>query len=101
MFVRALNDGNEQFSMTDNLIADLWVLTLQANSNDPDKTPDNHPQREASLAAQREEHAQRLKAKFDERKRHYAERRRLQAKRQGDAKGKRASRPQRILGMRP
>ena len=95
MFVRALNDGNEQFSMTDNLIADLWVLTLQANSNDPDKTPDDHPQREAALATQRQEHAQRLKSKFDERKRHYAERRRLQVEGQSGAKGRKTSRPQR------
>ena len=74
MFARKLHNGNVPWSTTDNLLADLWVLTLQAHTNDPDKTPDDHPARYALGEAERLERQQQLRAKFEARKAEYARR---------------------------
>ena len=60
MFVRRMNHDRVPWSITDNLIADLWLVTVRANS-DAENVPDDydHPVRYAM-------------AKFEERKRRYA-----------------------------
>ena len=72
LLARALNHNQVPWSTTDHLLADLWVLTLQAHSNDPDNTPEDHPVRHALGEPERQERQKELRAKFEERKKKYA-----------------------------
>lgn len=71
LLVRVLN-GGEPFTLTDNLIADLWVSTTKANAKDPKKIKD-HPVRAEmqakAVARARSERAAQLRAEYEERKR--------------------------------
>ncbi|HNP58109.1 MAG TPA: hypothetical protein PKG94_14285 [Gordonia sp. (in: high G+C Gram-positive bacteria)] len=73
MFVRRMNHDRVPWSITDNLIADLWLVTVRANS-DPEDVPDDydHPVRYAMGEPERVERQRELRAKFEERKRRYA-----------------------------
>lgn len=73
-FLRAVNEGQPGWSPTDHLIADLWALIVQVNSDGKKNTPD-HPvrtameakARAAARAARRSELADRfrsLKARY-------------------------------------
>lgn len=72
--VRALNEGRPGWSNTDHLIADLWILTLNAHSNGNSPVAD-HPVRAAMEEKARTEaklaRVAELKAEFKRRKRAY------------------------------
>jgi len=67
--VTALNNGQQMWSSTENLLADLWALLVRANS-DPKKTPENldHPLRAEMRSKAVAESKKDLKAMFLARK---------------------------------
>lgn len=69
-----MNGGRTPWGNTEHLIADLWALTLQANSNDKSQVRD-HPVREADEAEARAEERRakvaELRAVFENQKRTY------------------------------
>lgn len=71
--VKALT-GGEPFTLTDDLLADLWVSTTRASARDPKKVKD-HPRRaemqKKAQAEAREARAAQLKAEYAQRKRRY------------------------------
>ena len=73
---KALNHGNRPWTTTEHLLADLWVLTLQANSEDPSDAPNDHPAREELRAPERKAHTRKLHNKFQRRTQELAARRR-------------------------
>lgn len=73
-FLRAVNDGHPGWSPTDHLLADLWVLTLQAHSGNKQAVPD-HPTRvamqERARASARAARRSELRRRFDQLKQRY------------------------------
>ena len=65
----AINDGQPMWGSTENLLADLWALTVRVNA-DPKKVPDNldHPTRAAITAKVTAEAKRKLKEEFLARK---------------------------------
>lgn len=69
--VRALNNGKPGWTLTDHLVADLWVQTVKASAKDPKKVKD-HPVR-AEMVARHKSAASaprlaQLKAEYEARK---------------------------------
>lgn len=72
--MRELKGGAEPFTLTEDLLADLWVSATRATARDPKKIKD-HPRRAEMLAQERAEarkvRAAQLKAEYRHRKRRY------------------------------
>ena len=79
--VRALNAGSPVFTLTDHLLADLWVMTVRANSKNPAKVGD-HPVRAKMIARQ---NADARAARLVELKSGYEARKRLRANKTQEA----------------
>lgn len=71
--MRALNDGRQQWSVTDHLLADLWALLQLRLNSDPKKKPKDHPVRaameEKANSAARMARLTGLKEEYENRKR--------------------------------
>lgn len=68
--VRSMNDGLPVWTLTDCLLADLWVVTVQVNSP-KDALPKwfDHPARAATTAKAKAAGMVALKARYQQRKR--------------------------------
>jgi hypothetical protein len=76
-----MNDGQPVMTLTDHLIADLWVVMVQANSA-KDSLPKgfDHPRRAAMTAKAKAAGMLALKARYQQRKHDRAQRRAQQTK---------------------